>query len=301
MPITKIQRKLIEDIDRRMTKLRFNNGSNEDLLELVDTFLQNEKVNRMLNSIDQDELDILCDQYPGFYVIIKTLDQLALYESKGIIPEITDEFLADLKDSLYEEEALQNDPNGAITRELKRAVTSSTIELHKILSSDLVKKDNFLAVINTFLISIIDNSANLADTIFSGSSPAIYAQLESLTKAGGYDAMENQQFEKWATDYSAANIESDDATTAMNYVGQELSNTLFKVINELPVELRSLEMPLRGTEAFLANLLDQKFNHHDPHKVLNNFCDHVHLALNDLKKRKNDEAKQRRADIKRVK
>jgi hypothetical protein len=87
----------------------------------------------------------------------------------------------------------------------------------------------------------------------------------------------------------------------MNYVGQELATTLFKVINELPLPLRSTEMFLRGTEAMLTNLLDQKFNNHDPHQVLNDFCEHVHMALNDLKNRKKDETKKRRTNIKRVK
>ena len=60
--------------------------------------------------------------------------------------------------------------------------------------------------------------------------------------------------------------------------------TLYKVLNELPESLRTEEMPLRGIEAALANLLDQKFA--NPHRILNSFCEHVHMSLNDLKRRK---------------
>ncbi len=35
----------------------------------------------------------------------------------------------------------------------------------------------------------------------------------------------------------------DDMTTAMNYLGQQLSMTLFKGLHELPMPLRNEEMP----------------------------------------------------------
>ena len=39
-------------------------------------------------------------------------------------------------------------------------------------------------------------------------------------------------------------------------------------------------MLVRGVEALLANLLNDKFD--NPHAVLDTFCEHVHMALNDL-------------------
>jgi hypothetical protein len=100
---------------------------------------------------------------------------------------------------------------------------------------------------------------------------------------GGLRAIKKQQLDQGSKNYSVSNIDSDDITTAMNYVGQELSTTLSKVIHELPLPLRSLEVFLRGIEALLTNFLNQKFK--DPHQVLDDFCEHVHMALNDLESR----------------
>lgn len=46
-------------------------------------------------------------------------------------------------------------------------------------------------------------------------------------------------------------------------------------------------MLLRGVEALLGNLLYHKFNSlEDPHAILNSFCEHVHMAIDDLTERK---------------
>jgi len=84
--------------------------------------------------------------------------------------------------------------------------------------------------------------------------------------------------------YSVSNIESDDDVTAMNYLGQELGTALFKGLHELPLPLRKPEMLLRGVEALLANLLNQKFN--NSHDILDSLCEHVHMSLSDLERRK---------------
>lgn len=118
---------------------------------------------------------------------------------------------------------------------------------------------------------------------------------------GGLRAVRQQQIEQGATDYSVSNINSGNVTSAMNYLGQELATTLFKVIHELPLPLRSEEMLLRGIEALLSNLLDQKFNDHDPHQVLSNFCEHVHMALDELKDRKRDKTEGGGTNIKQAK
>lgn len=46
-------------------------------------------------------------------------------------------------------------------------------------------------------------------------------------------------------------------------------------------------MLLRGVECLLSNLLHQKFSEHDAHKILDDLCEHVHLALDDLEARNN--------------
>ena len=51
-------------------------------------------------------------------------------------------------------------------------------------------------------------------------------------------------------------------------------------MHELPKSLRCPETQLRGIEALIANLLNQKFD--NAHDILDSMCDHVHLALNNL-------------------
>jgi len=51
----------------------------------------------------------------------------------------------------------------------------------------------------------------------------------------------------------------------------------------LPLPLRSSEVLLRGMEALVSNLLNQKFD--NPHQILDSFCEHVHMSLDDLESR----------------
>ena len=74
--------------------------------------------------------------------------------------------------------------------------------------------------------------------------------------------------------------------TGMNYIGQQLSISLFKSLLEIPLPLRNQEMMLRSVEVLLANLLNQKFMN-NAHQILDSLCEHVHMALTDLEQRKN--------------
>ena len=47
-----------------------------------------------------------------------------------------------------------------------------------------------------------------------------------------------------------------DMETAMNYLGQELSTTLFKRLHKLPMSLRDLKMLSCGIKALPASLLN---------------------------------------------
>ncbi len=117
-----------------------------------------------------------------------------------------------------------------------------------------------------------------------GSASFIYADVEAVAKSGGLRAIKKIQSTNGSINYSVSNIKDDDESTAMNYLGQELSTTLFKAIHELPMPLRKPEMFLRGVEALLANLLNQKFD--NSHQILDSLCEHVHMALGDLQNRK---------------
>ena len=75
------------------------------------------------------------------------------------------------------------------------------------------------------------------------------------------------QDEASSVSHSVSNISQDDMGSAMNYLGQQMSTTLFKGIHELPIPLRKEETLLRAVEVLLTNLLQEKFD--DPHVVLN--------------------------------
>ena len=297
MSLTNIQKKLIIDIDHSVNEIIFNSGKDKDLLEYAAHLLKNDKFKRILDSVDEGELDAFYDRYTGFHVIMKLLDQLAEYASQGIMPD-ADELLSHWRENGFSPAERQVDP---IIDELNQVMTSAMLQLQKILNKDLITEDNFLHIINTFLIGIISTTTYLVNNAIPGSAQIIYTDIEAAAKMGGLRAIKKQQLEMEAVNYSVSNINGEDMESAMNYVGQELATTMFKVIHELPLPLRSQEMFLRGIEALLSNLLIQKFNDHDPHQVLNDFCTHVHMALDDLKNRRKNEIKKRPTHIKRVK
>ncbi len=106
-----------------------------------------------------------------------------------------------------------------------------------------------------------------------------------LSSARGLYSIQKMQDEKSSVSHSVSNISQDDMGSAMNYLGQQMSTTLFKGLHELPMPLRTEETLLRAVEALLTNLLQEKFD--NPHVVLNSFCDHVHMSLDDLANRIN--------------
>lgn len=281
MALTETQKQLIINIDHRTTELIFNGkANNHDLLQYVYSLANNGQLSKILEN-HQEEISTLSDRHHGFLLIIELLKQLAICSFKGIIPKDSEEFLADWRENGLKKVKSKGD---VITDELNQVMTTAIFQLQKIVTKDLVKKHNFLSVVKLFLSSIISTAGDLVELAEPGSAQIMYADLEALVKAGGFRAIRKQQADQGSTNYSVSNIDDNDPTTAMNYLGKELSTTLFKAIHELPMPLRSPEMLLRGIEALLANLLNQKFN--NAHEILDDFCGHVHMALDDLKIKK---------------
>jgi hypothetical protein len=244
--------------------------------------MNDNRFKKILRSSD-GELNALYDRYTGFYKLMQLLEKLALCTSQGIYPKDTDELLSIWQEDDLEQVEPEDDP---VREELHQIVMSALFQLKKIIDDEVTQKPDFLNVISLFLTGVISSAADLAELALPDSAPIIYANVEAAAKMGGLRAIKKLQLERGAVDYSVSNIRSDDMTTAMNYLGQELATTLFKTIHELPLGLRSPEMLVRGIEAMLANLLHDKFSEYNPHKVLDDFCEHVHTALNDLKNRK---------------
>jgi hypothetical protein len=170
-----------------------------------------------------------------------------------------------------------------ITDELNQTMTNALLQLQKLVNRDLTQKHNFLDIVKWFLLGVISTAVDLAEINSPGATPLIYADIEAAAKLGGLRAIRKMQLESGSVSYSVSNIAPDDMTTAMNYLGNELSTALFKGMHELPTPLRNMGLLLRGIEALLANLINQKFD--NPHQILDSLCEHVHMALNDLESR----------------
>ena len=167
--------------------------------------------------------------------------------------------------------------------ELKIIMTDALLQMSALSESGATGSTDFLSSIKVFLLGIISTAAGISETITEGGATWIYSEIETAAKQGNLEFIQDKTTSK--NQYSISDIAPDDFPSAMNYIGQALSTTLFKSIHELPQSLRKPEMLLRGVECLLGNLLHQKFSEHDAHKVLDNLCEHVHMALDDLESR----------------
>ena len=165
--------------------------------------------------------------------------------------------------------------------EVSAIMTKALFVLKDLVDNDAEYEMDYHQVV--FLQGVISTAIDLAELNSPGVSPMIYADIEASSKLGGLKSIKKMQSEKGSISYSVSDIGANDPAAAMNYLGQQLSTTLFKGIHELPLPLRNQEMLVRGVEALLANLLNDKFD--NPHAVLDTFCEHIHMALNDLASR----------------
>jgi len=174
--------------------------------------------------------------------------------------------------------------NNEISSELDQVMKNALFQLQNLINNDTAHSHNFLSVVKVFLLGVISTAVDLTEVNMPGSTPILYADIEAAAKLGGLRAISKWSSDYGSTNYSVSNIAEDDMTTAMNYLGQQLSTTLFKGLHELPMPLRNEEILLRSIEVLLANLLNQKFKN-SAHRILDSFCDHVHMALTDLESR----------------
>lgn len=163
-------------------------------------------------------------------------------------------------------------------------MNNALYQLHHLVNQNQESQPDFLGIIKTFLLGILSTAVDLVEVTRPGSSTILYADLEAAMKMGGLREIAKVSSSHGAAHYSVSNIDEDDMASGMNYIGQQLSVTLFKGLHELPMPLRNQEMMLRSVEVLLANLLNQKFTN-NTHQILDSFCEHVHMALTDLKSR----------------
>ena len=176
---------------------------------------------------------------------------------------------------------LNNDTE--ITDDLHKVMANALLQLQQLVNSDISQKHDFLSIVNVFLLGVVSTAVDLVEVTSPGATPLLYADIEAAAKLGGLRAIKKIQLENGSASYSVSNISPDDIGTAMNYLGEKLSTSLYKSLHELPFSLRTSEVLLRGIEALISNLLNQKFD--NPHQILDTFCKNVHMSLNDLDSR----------------
>ena len=177
------------------------------------------------------------------------------------------------------------DSSKSNTKELTRVMQEALLQLQSLVKHNPEQSPDFLGVVKTFLLGVISTAVDLTEITHPGSTPMLYADLEAIMKAGGLREIAKVAANHGTAQHSIANIDEDDRASGMNYIGQQLSITLFKSLYELPAPLQNQEMMLRSVEVLLANLLHQKFTH-QAHQLLDSLCEHVHMALTDLEGRK---------------
>jgi len=93
LSLTKEQMQLVINIDHKVDQI-IHGGNDRDLLLYVqDLMTKDNKLYSMLKC-SKKEFDALCEQYEGFYLIMKLLEQFAECSSRGIIPKDSEEFVA---------------------------------------------------------------------------------------------------------------------------------------------------------------------------------------------------------------
>lgn len=129
------------------------------------------------------------------------------------------------------------------------------------------------------LFSVISSIIEIAEARGDCPSEYIWSEMEKMTKEGGLTAVAEKI--KGNRTYSISEIDPQDVGSGMNYLGQQVSVALHKHIHDLPVQQRKPEMFLRALGTVFANLLNQKFADLDQHKIVDSFCEHIHMALDD--------------------
>ena len=170
--------------------------------------------------------------------------------------------------------------------EISQVMKDALFQLQHLVIQNQSAQPEFLGIIKTFLLGVISTAIDLVEVNLPGSTPLLYADLEAAMKMGGLREIVNVSSNHGTVNYSVSNLDEHDMAGGMNYIGQQLSITLFKSLHELPLPLRNQEMMLRSVEVLLANLLNQKFSG-NAHQILDSLCEHVHMALTDLEQIKN--------------
>lgn len=169
--------------------------------------------------------------------------------------------------------------NREVFKELNVIMVKALTDMHLLVENDTIHSPDYASMASTFILGLLKTAADLGSIAEPVMGAHIYALVEKGAKDGGLNAVRKHQDSLGGRTYAIADLEPDDIEGGMNYLGKELSVALYKHLHDLPTPLGvAKEMPLRAIEVLLANLLSQRF-HEMRHEVLDQFCEHVHMAL----------------------
>ena len=171
----------------------------------------------------------------------------------------------------------------AVLTEISVVVTRAMHEMHDLAKSSILTDPMYAELVSNFILGLLYVAANLGESVTPGTGGHIYALLEKGVKEKGLEFIRNKQIELGGRAYSVSDLAPDDFEGAMNYLGNELSVSLFKHIHDLPLPLRTPEMPLRAMQALMANVLYDKFQMMC-HEILDQLCQNTHLCLSELER-----------------
>ncbi len=141
------------------------------------------------------------------------------------------------------------------------------------------KGELHLTKLKLILMAVVSSTVQIAEANGDNCTEYLWSEIENMAKEGGLNCVA-EKIKKGRT-YSIADMAADDVGSGMNYLGQHMATALHKHIHDLPIQQRKPEMYLRGIEALLGNILNNHFAGFDRHKILDDFCSHLHMALDD--------------------
>ncbi len=161
---------------------------------------------------------------------------------------------------------------------LHKTVQDATLSIQDYIE-EYRNENDYLERLKFILLAVISSVVEVSETRGDFSSEYIWSEVENMAKEGGLTSVAKKI--KSGRTYSIAEIDPEDVSSGMNYLGQHVATALYKHIHDLPIQQRKPEMFLRALETVIPNLLNQKFTEYNQHKIVDSLCEHLHMALDD--------------------
>jgi hypothetical protein len=245
-----------QKVHKHITKLSNTDISNNEMSKVVKEYLK--ELTTLLTNHGHIHAEELVQKYSGFKTLLEIIGGCA--------------------------EAVEG--GGSIAGNLSNASMCYVDDVIDILDCDDVSLTTAINDTTNNIQLIISDIADYFEEKLEGSSTKFFKTIEKNVVKCAKDSIVDYKDARDSQSYKLDKIKSGDIDTAMNYIGDQLSNTLIEKVHELPDDLQNEEVLIRSIEILLANLLNQKFRKlGDVHKILDSFSEHVHMAIDSLESR----------------